>query len=63
MMSAHKTGFARVGNKLCYEVAEMYNEGLRKHGILSEIVPITGDTDGDCDVTNDGWILDKTKWH
>ena len=31
MMSANKTGFARVGNnKLCYKVAEMYNEGLQK---------------------------------
>jgi len=43
MMSANKTGFARVGNKLCYEVAEMYNEGLQKQGILSKIVQVVGD--------------------
>merc|ERR1712238_124945 len=47
MMNAHTTGFTKVGNKLCYEVAEMYNEGLRKQGILSEIVPVTGNNSGD----------------
>ena len=30
MISAHKNRFARVRNKRCYEVAEMYNEGLEK---------------------------------
>jgi len=45
MMSANKTGFARVGNnKLCYEVAEMYNKRLQKQGILSEIVQVIGDS-------------------
>merc|ERR1712238_527149 len=43
MISANKHGFARVGNTLCYEVAEMYNEGLQKQGILSEIVQIISD--------------------
>jgi len=43
MMSANKTGFARVGNnKLFYKVAEMYNEGLQKRGIISEIVQVIG---------------------
>jgi len=43
MMSANKTGFARVGNnKLCYKVAEMYNEELQKRGIISEIVQVIG---------------------
>jgi len=56
MMNAHKTGFTRVGNKLCYEVAEMYNEGLRKQGILSEIVPITRDNGDDGDSTNSEWV-------
>jgi len=63
MMNAHKTGFARVGNKLCYEVAEMYNEGLRKQGILSEIVPVTRDDGDDGDSTDSEWVWDKTKWH
>merc|ERR1712238_592112 len=40
MISANKNGFARVGNTLCYEVAEMYNAGLQKQGILSEIVQV-----------------------
>jgi len=44
MMIANKTGFARVGNKLCYEVAEMYNEGLQKQGILSEIIQVISDS-------------------
>merc|ERR1712238_511800 len=43
MISANKNGFAKVGNTLCYEVAEMYNEGLQKQGILSEIVQIISD--------------------
>ena len=45
MISANKNGFARVGNTLCYEVAEMYNEGLQKQGILSELVQIIIDGD------------------
>merc|ERR1712238_516575 len=57
MMNAHKTGCARVGKKLlCYEVAEMYNEGLRKQGILSEIVPITSDNGGNGDSSNSEWM-------
>eukprot|EP00751_Fragilariopsis_kerguelensis_P015803 CAMPEP_0170850212 /NCGR_PEP_ID=MMETSP0734-20130129/10475_1 /TAXON_ID=186038 /ORGANISM="Fragilariopsis kerguelensis, Strain L26-C5" /LENGTH=192 /DNA_ID=CAMNT_0011220041 /DNA_START=35 /DNA_END=613 /DNA_ORIENTATION=- len=43
MISANKNGFARVGNILCYEVAEMYNERLQKQGILSEIVQVISD--------------------
>merc|ERR1712238_422153 len=43
MISANKNGFTRVGNTLCYQVAEMYNEGLQKQGILSEIVQIIND--------------------
>jgi len=52
MMIANKTGFARVGNKLCYEVVEMYNEELQKQGILSEIVQIIGDGG---DTNNSEW--------
>merc|ERR1712238_455171 len=43
MISANKNGFAKVGKTLCYEVAEMYNEGLQKQGIRSEIVQIIRD--------------------
>ena len=39
MMKAHKTGMAVVNDRLCFEVAELYNEGLRKKGLLTEIVP------------------------
>ena len=63
MMNAHKTGYAQVGNKLCYEVAEMYNEGLRKQGILSEIVPITDNNSDDGVSANSEWVWDKAKWH
>jgi ATP-dependent Clp protease adapter protein ClpS len=42
MTNAHKTGVATVGNKLCFEIAEMYNDGLRMQGLLSEIVPVSG---------------------
>merc|ERR1719162_48826 len=57
MMNAHKTGCARVGKELlCYEVAEMYNEGLRKQGILSEIVPTTSDNGGNGDSSNSEWM-------
>jgi len=63
MMSAHKTGFAKVGNKFCYEVAEMYNEGLRKQGILSEIVPITSNNSSDGDSANSELVWDKAKWY
>mmetsp|Transcript_6426 Transcript_6426/g.6336 ORF Transcript_6426/g.6336 Transcript_6426/m.6336 type:complete len:142 (+) Transcript_6426:2-427(+) len=57
MMNTHKTGCARVGNKLlCYEVAEMYNEGLRKQGILSEIVPITSNNGGNGESSKSGWM-------
>ena len=42
-MNANNTRFARVGNnKLCYKVAEMYNEGLQKRSIISEIVQVIG---------------------
>mmetsp|Transcript_6428 Transcript_6428/g.6337 ORF Transcript_6428/g.6337 Transcript_6428/m.6337 type:complete len:189 (-) Transcript_6428:147-713(-) len=46
LMSAQKNGFACVGNKLCFETAEMYNEGLRQQCLLSEIFPVTRDTAG-----------------
>jgi len=39
MMQAHQNGIASVG-RFCFEVAEMYNEGLRKQGIISDIVPV-----------------------
>merc|ERR1712161_87510 len=43
MISANKNGFTKVGNTLCYEIAEMFNEELKKQGILSEIVQIISD--------------------
>ena len=43
MISDNKNGSTRVGNTLCYEVAAMYNEGLQKQGILSEIVQVISD--------------------
>mmetsp|Transcript_23455 Transcript_23455/g.57669 ORF Transcript_23455/g.57669 Transcript_23455/m.57669 type:complete len:165 (-) Transcript_23455:303-797(-) len=39
MMRAHQDGIATVG-KWCFEIAELYNEGLRKNGIISDIVPV-----------------------
>ncbi len=39
MMRAHQNGIAAVG-RWCFEVAEMYNEGLRQNGIISDIVPV-----------------------
>eukprot|EP00339_Tiarina_fusa_P023756 CAMPEP_0117016034 /NCGR_PEP_ID=MMETSP0472-20121206/12696_1 /TAXON_ID=693140 ORGANISM="Tiarina fusus, Strain LIS" /NCGR_SAMPLE_ID=MMETSP0472 /ASSEMBLY_ACC=CAM_ASM_000603 /LENGTH=169 /DNA_ID=CAMNT_0004719963 /DNA_START=79 /DNA_END=588 /DNA_ORIENTATION=+ len=39
MMRAHQNGIAAVGQWV-FEVAEMYNEGLRKNGIISDIVPV-----------------------
>jgi ATP-dependent Clp protease adapter protein ClpS len=39
MMRAHQNGIATVG-KWCFEIAEVYNEGLRKNGIISDIVPV-----------------------
>lgn len=39
MMQAHQNGMACVG-RFCFEVAEMYKEGLRKQGIVSDIVPV-----------------------
>ncbi|KAL3920985.1 MAG: hypothetical protein SGILL_002990 [Bacillariaceae sp.] len=39
MMQAHQNGIASVG-RFCFEIAEMYNEGLRKQGIISDIVPV-----------------------
>jgi ATP-dependent Clp protease adapter protein ClpS len=38
MMQAHQNGIASVG-RFAFEIAEMYNEGLRKQGIISDIVP------------------------
>lgn len=42
MMQAHQNGIASVG-KFCLEIAELYNEGLRKQGIHSDIVPVDED--------------------
>lgn len=42
MMRAHQNGIAAVG-RWCFEVAEMYNEGLRQNGIISDIVPVDED--------------------
>jgi|Transcript_9647 ATP-dependent Clp protease adapter protein ClpS len=39
MMMAHQNGIASVG-LFCFEIAEMYNEGLRKEGIVSDIIPV-----------------------
>ena len=39
MMRAHQDGIASVGT-WCFEVAEMYNDGLQKNGIISDIVPV-----------------------
>jgi ATP-dependent Clp protease adaptor protein ClpS len=39
MMQAHQNGIAAVG-RWCFEVAEMYNEGLRTNGVISDIVPV-----------------------
>jgi len=39
MMRAHQDGIAAVG-KWVFEVAELYNEGLRTNGIISDIVPV-----------------------
>ena len=39
MMIAHQNGIASVG-LFCFEIAEMYNEGLRKEGIVSDIIPV-----------------------
>lgn len=42
MMSAHKNGIASVG-MFCFEIAEMYNEGLHGQGIVSDIIPVDED--------------------
>lgn len=42
MMQAHQNGIAIVG-QFCLEIAELYNEGLRKQGIVSDIVPVDED--------------------
>jgi ATP-dependent Clp protease adapter protein ClpS len=39
MMRAHQNGIAAVG-RWRFEIAEMYNDGLRKNGIISDIVPV-----------------------
>jgi len=39
MMQAHQNGVACVG-RFCFEIAEMYNEGLHKQGIVSDIVAV-----------------------
>lgn len=52
MMSTHWNWFAKVKNMLCYEVPEMYNEGLQKQGVLLESVLIAGNNGGDGDSTS-----------
>ena len=42
IMEAHNTGLATVDTRLQFEIAEAYHEGLRKEGIVSEIVPLGG---------------------
>jgi len=39
MMQAHQNGIAAVG-RWRFEIAEMYNDGLRQNGIISDIVPV-----------------------
>lgn len=39
MMQAHQNGMACVG-RFCFEIAEMYNEGLQTQGIVSDIIPV-----------------------
>jgi len=39
MMQAHQNGIAAVGQWV-FEIAEMYNDGLRSSGIISDIVPV-----------------------
>lgn len=39
MMQAHQNGMACVG-RFCFEVAEVYHEGLKVQGIVSDIVPV-----------------------
>jgi len=39
MMMAHQNGIASVG-MFCFEIAEMYNEGLHNEGIVSDIIPV-----------------------
>merc|ERR1711884_87994 len=56
MMHAHKTGVAIVNDRLCFEVAETYNEGLRKQGLVSDIVPVNGGGGGaDDGSSNSEW--------
>ena len=42
MMMAHQNGIASVG-LFCFEIAESYNDGLRKQGIVSDIIPVDED--------------------
>merc|ERR1739844_524160 len=42
IMEAHNPGLATVDTRLQFEIAEAYHEGLRKEGIVSEIVPLGG---------------------
>jgi ATP-dependent Clp protease adapter protein ClpS len=39
MMQAHQNGMACVG-RFCFEIAEVYHEGLKVQGIVSDIVPV-----------------------
>jgi len=42
MMMAHQNGIASVG-LFAFEIAEVYNEGLRHQGIVSDIIPVDED--------------------
>jgi len=57
MMQANKNGHTRIGKKLCYQVAALFNEGLQKQGILSEIIQVVDnvDDDNDDDDSNSEW--------
>ena len=43
MMRAHQDGIAVVG-RYHFEIAEVYNEGLQKNGIISDIAPVDEDS-------------------
>merc|ERR1712241_1388503 len=57
MIKTHKTGVATINDQLCFEIAEMYNERLRKQGLVSDIVPVNSDGcgGGDNNGSNSEW--------
>lgn len=62
MKKADTTGIARVATNLQFEIAEAYNEGLRRQGILSEIKPVSfrGNSEDSEDHDIGGW--NKNEW-